>query len=332
MERSDVVFSVSPTLKYSSAENGTAANILSIVYTPSFRMYADHTERNTVDHSLQLELSKRMPKTQIGFNMSYQKTSGSDRFVSGTVDRDSLSSGLSLSHTLTGKTRLDVDVSYNMDDFSSATLFGRETYGVSAALMYQATGKVTLGPYLSYGATDMSTGSIDQDHYSYGAKLTYQLSGKTAIMGSLGASIRSFSGTGASGDYSSAEWKIGASYALGAKTNIRASIFRKADASYSIADSGYLATGLVLSGTYQASERSSFYTTITFENDDYFKASAAGAVQDSDYQSFTLGSRYRWGNGLTLGADITYRENKSTATVNDFDNLSFGLNASYNFW
>lgn len=331
-EVSDVIFSVSPTLRFNSAEEGSATNTLSITYTPSFRVYADNSERNTVDHSLGIRLGKTMPKTQIGFDVTYAKSTGSDRFVSGTIDRDSLRVGVSLSRILTGKTRLDVGAHYNVDSFGSNALFGDESYGVNAALMYQATGKISVGPYMSYDISNMDQGSRDQDSIGYGLRFQYEVSGKTAITGSLGYSNRSFSGAGASGDYSSSSWGIGVSHALSAKTNIRASIYRKAKASYNFADSGYLSTGASLSAVYQQSVRLSHYATISYENDDYFKASPAGVLLDNDYYSITLGSRYRLENGLTLGANVTYRDNTASESLNDFSNFSFGINASYNFW
>jgi len=331
-EESDVIFSVSPTLRFSTAEEGTAANTLSITYTPSYRIYADHTERNTLDHYLRIRLSKRMPKTQLGFNVTYQKSTGSDRYVSGTIDRDSLRTEFTVSHILTGKTRIDASAYYRLDNFGNNALYDDSSYGGQIALMYQATGKITIGPYVSYGVSDLGRGSNDHEYYGYGARFTYDVSGKTTLTGSVGYSVRSFSGAGASNDYTNATWRIGFSHAISAKTNIRASVYRGAKASYNFADSGYLATGLALSATYQASSRLSYYSTFVYENDDYFKTGAAGVNLDNDYYAATLGLRYRVGENWILGANATYRVNQASETLNDFNNLNFGINAAYTFW
>jgi len=336
-EESDVIFSVSPTLRFSSAEEGTAANTLSISYTPSFRIYAANTDRNTVDHSLSIRLGKSMPKTQIGFSLSYDKTSGSSRDVSGTVERESLKSSVSVSYILTGKTHLDLGVDYDKDIYGSGSLSGNESYGVNAALMYQATGKITAGPYVSYDIDNLSSGSSsgssDQNSLGYGLRFTYAVSGKTAVNGSLGSSMRSFSGSGASGDSTSVVWKIGASHAISSKTSLRASIYSQDQAGNRDVNSAFLSTGIAISATHQASTRLSYYATFTYKKDDYFEANAAGVSLDNDYYSLTLGSRYSLDNGLSLGADVTYREESSgSAAGNEFDNLSFGISASYNFW
>ncbi|MBT8038345.1 MAG: outer membrane beta-barrel protein [Verrucomicrobiae bacterium] len=336
-EESDVIFSVSPTLRYVSAEAGAAENTFAISYTPNFQVYSENTDRNNIGHSLSIRLDKSMPKTQIGFNLNYRKSSGSDRFVSGTIDRDSLSAGVTVSYLLSGKTRLNAGVNYDFDDFSNGSLFGNDTYAANLGLSYQATGKISLGPYLSYRVSEMSAGSLDQDSVSYGMKGTYEVSGKTAIHGSVGYSVDSFDGASSASDHSSLVWRIGASHALSSKTNIRASLYSGTKASYSFADSGYLATGVALSASHQLSSRLSCYVSGMYEQNDYFRASALGTSLDNDYYSIALGTRYQCASGLMLGANISYSSNKSSSSTaavgqNDFDNLTFGVNASYDFW
>ncbi len=331
-EESDVLFRVTPTLRFSTAEAGEAENTFAFSYSPSAVFYADHSDRNTVNHKVGLKLTKRMPKTSIGFNVDYVHSTGSDRFVSGFIDRDSLRTTLNVSHILTGKTRVDLGAYYNMDDFGNSSLYGDTTYGADLAFMYQVTGKLAIGPQIGYGVSSLDGGSRDHSFYSASLKFEYKATGKTNLTGNVGYSQRSFSGSGAAGDYSSMTWRIGASHALSNKTNLRASIYRSAKASYNHFDSGYLATGVSLSATHEISPRVNCYATLVYENDDYFRTSAAGVSLDNDYYAITLGGRYVLENGLTLGASATYSVNSSSRESYDFDNLSFGINATYNFW
>ncbi len=331
-EQSDILFTIAPTLRFSTAEADEAQNSFTFVYSPSAVFYTDHSDRNSINHRASFKLTKRMPKTSIGFGVDYTKSTGSDRFVSGLIDRDSLRATLNVSHLLTGKIRADFDAYYNLDDFGSSALYGDTTYGANLAFLYQLTGKLAIGPQVGYGVSSLSRGSRDHEFYSASVKFEYRATGKTQLTGSIGYSQRSFSGAGAASDYSSSTWRIGANHDLSGKTSIRVSIYRSAKASYNYIDSGYLATGLSLSATHQVSPRLNCYATMSYEEDDYFKASAAGANLDNDYYAITMGARYRLEGGLILGANATYRANSSDRAANDFDNFSFGINATYTFW
>lgn len=335
-EESDVIFSISPILSFATAEPGTAASIFSFNYTPTARFYVDNSERDTVDHSLRLKFDQRLAKTQIGFELGYDKTSGSDRFVSGTIDRDAFHSAVSVSHILSGKTRLDFGAFYDIDDFDNSDLFDRKSYGGDIAVLYQATGKIALGPYFGYGRTTLNSGNVDQEYYEFGLRSEYEVSGKTAVSASIGGNVRSFDGSDGSGDESFFAWEAGISHELTAKTNLRASVYRNAKASYNFANSGYIATGLAVTASYAYSDRLSYYGTLSYEHNDYFRAASNGVNFDNNYYALRIGSRYRATDQLIVSAEAEYRENDSNSNansqLNDFDNFLFSLNATYHFW
>ncbi|BDS07614.1 hypothetical protein NT6N_26540 [Oceaniferula spumae] len=333
-EKSDVITTISATLRFVSAEDGAAENTFSVAYSPSYSMYASDSDSNNLGHALTFTLGKEMPKTSIRFNLSYSKSSGSNRFVSGIVDHGSLNAGLSISHLLTGKTSLNLGFGYGFDNFGNGALFDNNSYNVRLGLRYQATGKISVGPYVSYRNTDLSDGggSFDQAVYGYGVSATYRVTGKTTLTGSIGGSTNSFSDSGSGSDESALTWSIGANHQISEKTSIRASFYRNYKASYTFEDAGYLATGLALSATHTVSDRLSLYATVTYENDDYFRATNSSYRLEEDYYSLVLGSNYRFSNGLSVGANAKYQTNDSTQALNEFDGLSFGITASYNFW
>lgn len=74
------------------------------------------------------------------------------------------------------------------------------------------------------------------------------------------------------------------------------------------------------------------YATLSYENDDYFRATNTGFSLESDYYNFTLGGSYRLQNGMALGASVGYSKNDDSQPLNDFDSLTFAINASYSFW
>lgn len=330
-EESDVIFSITPTLSYQSAPAGGALNTFSFVYAPSYQIFSKNSDRNTLNHTATFSYGKKMPKSDLGISLSYHKTDGSNRFTGGFVDRESLRLGVNFSHILTGKTRLDLGANYIMDNFDTNGLFDTGSYSVNAALKYQATGKLAIGPRISYGGSTVS-GNADHGQWSAGIAFDYQYSGKTTFTGDIGFSQRSFSGGGAASNLDYISWALGMSHQLGAKTAIQASIYRRAKASYNFVNSGYIATGAAITATYDYSSRLAFYSTISFENDDYFESGAGGTNLDNDYFSITLGSRYRVNESLRVGGSLTWTDNDSNNAFNNFENFSAGITATYNFW
>lgn len=330
-KESDVIWSVTPTLAIKSGEDGTALNTFEFSYTPSFQVYTDNTDRNTVDHRASLRYGTTMPKSKLTFALDYTRTKGSDRFVSGTIDRNSLRGSLQYHYTMTGKTRLDLSATTDIDIFDTNNLNDRRRYDLRASVLYQYSGKTSFGPSVSYAHSKMSD-SNDQDNVELGLKGEYQASGKINITGTLGYNVSSFSGTDTASNRSILAWSIAGSYQLSGKTNLRGAFYRNPKMSYNFDDTGYVSTGISLHGSHQYSERTSFYALLSYENDDYYETSSTGINTNDNYFTATLGARYRFDNGISCGANMTWRTNNADYDVNSFDGFSFGLNASYNFW
>ena len=117
---------------------------------------------------------------------------------------------------------------------------------------------------------------------------------------------------------------------------MRASIWSDYKPSNSIGNTSYIATGASLSLSWQPTDRWSHSLSVTYENDDYFSDDPAGGTGTSDYFSISLGSNYRFNNGLSLGARISSstqnNNNTNDQALNDFENWIFSINANYIFW
>jgi len=198
-------------------------------------------------------------------------------------------------------------------------------------VLYQATGKLAIGPSFGYRHTSVDVGQ-DQNSYDFGLKADYIATGKTVLTGTLGYNVRTFDGAGAASDEGSMAWSIGARYAATGKTSLRATFYREPKVSYNFTSSCYMATGISLSASHRYSARVNFFGLISYENDDYYSTGAGGSSHESDYVTATLGGNYRMQNGLTIGANMTYRTKDSDFGYDEFDNFSCGINASYNFW
>jgi len=330
----DVIFTVSPTLMLRSAESGTALNTFSLTYTPSFNFYASETDRNSIGQYLSFRWDKQMRRSRFGLNLGYSFSSGSDRFVSGTVDRSTVRLGMTYNYLLTGKTSLALSFNTDIDAFKSNDLYDVGAYSFRVSLPYQWTGKTSIGPSFGYSYTNVSAGSPNSSTYDLGVTMTYQVSGKTTVTGNIGYNLQSYSGGNAARDRHSLSWRFAGNYQVSGKTSVSGSIYNSPKASYNFPDSGYMATGLALQASHQLSGRTSLYTMVSLENNDYFETAntAQATTINNVYYSLTFGGRYQLDNGISLGANMTWRANVADEAINDFNGFTLGLNASYNFW
>ena len=355
-EQSDTIFRISPTLSFTTPGIGSGDQKLSVYYTPSYRIYSNNSDLNDLDHTFRFSFDNdsqiTLPKTTISFDLGYDQTQSSDRLNGGLVGRESINAGVRVSHNLTGKTNLNLSANAQSNSYdnssnsnggnNNADLLDDFTYNLRASLTYQVTSKISVGPYVGYGITDVSgsgggvENTQDRINYSAGVTGTYEASGKTAFTGSLGWSTYEFDGPGAGDGEHSLTYRIGLSHQLGPRTSMRASIWSDYKPSNSIGNTSYTSTGASLSLSWQPSDRWSHSLSVTYENDDYFSDDAAGGTGTSDYLSISLGSNYRFNNGLSLGARISSstqnNDNTNDEALNDFENWIFSINANYIFW
>ena len=363
-EQDDIIFRIAPTLSFTTPGLGSEDRKLSIYYTPTYRIYSNNSDLNDLDHRFRFNFDNssqiRLPKTTISFDLGYDQTQSSDRLNGGLVGRESINAGVRVSHSLTGKMNLNLSADARSDSYDSPERINRSfngnnvnqltdagllddvDYNFRASLMYQVTGKISVGPYVGYGITDVSgsgggvNNTQDRTNYSAGISGTYNATGKTAFTGSVGWSTYEFDGPGAGDGEHSLTYRIGVSHQLGPRTSIRASIWSDYKPSNSIGNTSYIATGASVSLSWQPTDRWSHNLSVTYENDDYFSDDPNGGTGESDYVSISLGSNYRFNNGLRIGARLsssTQNNNNTTAdNLNDFENWIFSINANYIFW
>ncbi|MDG1358354.1 MAG: hypothetical protein P8P36_09190, partial [Akkermansiaceae bacterium] len=274
-EQDDIIFTIAPTLSFTTPGLGSEDRKLSIYYTPSYRIYSNNSDLNDLDHRFRFRFDNnsqiRLPKTTISFDLGYDQSQSSDRLNGGLVGRESINAGVRVSHSLTGKINLNLTAdarsdsydtperinrsfnSSNVNQRTDAGLLDDVTYNMRASLMYQLTGKISVGPYVGYGITDVSgsgggvDNTQDRTNYSAGISGTYNATGKTAFTGSVGWSTYEFDGPSSGGGEHSLTYRIGLSHQLGPRTSIRASIWSDYKPSNSIGNTSYTATGASLS-------------------------------------------------------------------------------------
>jgi hypothetical protein len=365
-KESDVIFSISPTLSFSTPGIGSGDQKLSVYYTPSYRVYSNNSDLNNLDHTFRFSFDNdsqiTLPKTTISFDLGYDQTQSSDRLNGGLVGRDSLNAGVRVSHRLSGKTSLNLSASARTNSYDSPDRINRSfdsgntnqrsdvdllddvNYNFRASMSYQLTSKISVGPYVGYGITDVSGsgGGVDnnQDRTSYSAGITgsYAATGKTAFTGSVGWTSYEFDGpsSGSGSGNDSITYTIGLSHQLGPRTSLRASLWRSYKPSNTIGNTSYIANGASLSLNWRQSDRWNHSLSMTYENDDFFSDDPNGGGGTSDYINLRLSTRYQASDNLSFGASISSSTQNSNNTndeaLSDFENWIFSINANYIFW
>ena len=329
-EVNDVIFRVSVPLELSNSQD--AENQWSLKYTPKFNFYADNSDQDGIDHFVNAGYKRIFQKSSVDFDLGFARTEGADRFASGSIEKDAFTTRLGLSHQLTGKSKLDLDLTALSEDFVSNSLYDRERYNARLNWQYQVTGKISVGPYIAYehSTTDGSFNPT-QDAISFGARGSYQAFQKTTLIGYLGAEYRKFDGDGLE-DKTSPTFEFGAKHQLTGKTTISGMLYHNIRASYSDAGQSYTATGINLLARYAVTARINTRAGVSYEHDNYFgTSSAATGSLDSDYVTFFLGGDYVMDCGVTLGTGVRYSNSSSETASRDFGNFILNLDAGYSF-
>lgn len=323
-EDSDVIFTTDLILSLKNRSD--AANSWVLTYIPSFRVYADNSDLNGVDHNLNAGFSKILPKTQLDFGVDFGKTSGSSRYAGGQIEKTTYGAQFSASHILSGKTRADLDLNFRSDDYDR--LASRDIYSARLTWLYQLSSKLNVGPYVGYEFADVD-GSNNHKAVSFGGSFEYQALAKTSFNGSFGGESRSFSGSSVDDKFSGV-FNLGARHQYSGKTSFDASVYRKVSPSYSKGgNDSYTATGVYLGANYKATQRLNMRSRVNFENSSFFgDTPGVSAIEDNDYFSFSIGGDYAMPCGLNLGADVTFRERSGRT---DFSNTLLQVDATYYF-
>ncbi len=331
-EEEDLISRLS--LKFSLNNSEDVSNQWAVLYTPKARFYADNSDLDGYDHALKASFTKVLPKTELSVDASYDNYSGANEYVGGFTDASNWDLSASARHLLTGKIILDAKVSYSKDTYDSTTFLSRESYKASLAALYELSGKINVGPYVSYGERIPEAG-IDHRELGAGIAIDYRPTGKIDLSGKIGYTETSYSGASAGPDDTNLQYEIGMNYQMTGKTSLTASLYRNSDISYraaSLGRSGFDATGISIGASHQLTGKITLKSDLIYEQTDYYSVAAGGSptLPDADYISVRLSGDYRLKDDLTLGSSILYRDN-SRDGASSYNNLQLGLDLNYTF-
>jgi len=301
----------------------------SLSYVPSYKLYTDNSEQNSLEHDFKVEYQRLLAKTKFKVAAYASRLSGSERFSAGFVDRDTYGANIGVHYNLGAKSLLRATFGAEHKEYSRSTLFDAKVYDARFEWLYQATGKSSIGPYIGWERAIIDS-NPSQTAFSLGSVGRYALGGKTTLTGFIGGEWRDFSGAG--GSQSNVVFEFECRYQLAPKTSLGGVLFRKVTESYSDIDSSYVATGLGVTATYEFSPKLKFDGLISYENDNYFStSSAAVSAIDADAYTFELKANYAMHKNMACNARIAYKINDNETEERESENfiMSLGVNKKF---
>jgi hypothetical protein len=202
---SDITFSLSPTLNYTTDPEGSARMALSATYAPTGNVSLSNSEYSSFDQSGSVSMIISGSRTTISAFAGISQDSGvdslavSEGFLTGTA----VSLGIQMGYQLAPRTSISAGLSSSITDYGDGSAVDFNGYSLNLGGSWAATERLNFGPSLSYSTSssdNSNTGDID----TWGASIvaSYKVSEKIQVSGSIGAQFSNYSQEGGSGDFS----------------------------------------------------------------------------------------------------------------------------------
>ena len=204
---SDVFFSVSPTLSYTSDPEGGAEVALSANYAPAASASLNNSDFNSFDQSGNVSLIISGSRTTISAFAGISQVSGADSLAvsKGFFTGTAISLGLQAGYQLAPRTSVSAGVSSAITDYGDGSAsessgggsaVGFNGYSFNLAASWAATARFSFGPSLNYSVSNSdNTGVINS--WGLSAVGSYKVSEKINVAASIGGQYSDYSEAGA---------------------------------------------------------------------------------------------------------------------------------------
>lgn len=192
-ENSDFIFSVRPSIFYTSDPEGGAPFSVTAYYSPAIQMYTDNSSLNGIDHAFGAEFNILGGKTSLSIFANYMEYSGPDRFAGGFTEGSVVALGIRGSYQVAPRTRLHGMLTASMSDFGNATGqlaggSGADAYVAQIGALWAATERLRFGPSIRYTETDSNTAGTRRD-IALLLDAEYELANRIDLSVSIGPSF-----------------------------------------------------------------------------------------------------------------------------------------------
>ena len=345
----DFYFAIEPgvTLGYGDIV-GRERNFIRLDYSPSIFLYASHANANAFQHLIRLDSEYRFGRLTMDLGIGIELREGANPAslsgastsnpgpavnldAGGDTEVNVYSLAANLSYDLTGKTFLTGSLRFSANEY--ADLISSQLISGDLFINYTYSPKLTVGLGGTAGYNLVDRGSPDQTFQQLNLRLTYQLTGKISLNGSVGLEFRQFdNGSGGKGTYISPVYEMSATYLPFDGTTITLSGNRRTQNSAVFQGQDYSSTTITLGARQRFLRRLYFGAVVGYENSSYFStAPGIDASREDNYFFIQPSVDVTLTNFWTVGAYYLHRQSNSSSDFFSFNDNQFGLRTSLTF-
>jgi hypothetical protein len=337
-------FAIEPSVNLGFGDSvGGEGNYIRFNYKPSFFVFVDHDEENSIQHIISLGAYHRFSRLALTLDQGIElldnanlNTSTSGLSNSGIIDVGGqnpvnlYNTRLDATYDLTGKTFLSGGLGFSISDYrenltSSAYLSG------NIFINYNYSPKLVIGLGGTGGYNWVESPSPNETFEQVNLRVGYQVTGKISLSASGGVEFRQFEGD-ARGGYISPVYNLSATYQPFDGTTITLSGNGSIQNSAALAGQDYRTTNITAVVQQRFLTRMHLGLTVGYEHAEYFgAANGVTATRDDNYyfiQPSVDVTVTRW---WIAGAYYLHREDNSSTEEFSFNNNQFGVRSEFTF-
>jgi hypothetical protein len=301
---SDISFAVTPAILLEYGAQEGQKGYASVVYAPTITRFLDHTDEDTVNQNVALNVRYPFQKLTLDFSEAYAQVTGINQDLNARTTQTSSLTIFGGNYEIDDKLSFASHLQELITRFSGGGGEGDQTSSLNSSLLYDFSEKITMGPSLNVGV-DKPQDAKQETFEQALLGLTYQPTEKIRLFAQGGAEFRQgVQGNqgGQSGDETNPVFSAGVGYTPFDSTKFAVNAYQGVHPSSAISTQTVVSRGVGFSATQRFVQR--FYLNFSFN------------YSHSDYQSGTGGTASSGGISTTAGSsqdNLVYRPSLSFA-------------------
>ena len=322
---SDYIWTVAPSISWSSSQVTGMENSFQLAYSPGFIFYQENPANNTVEQVGSFVYGYHGPRTDLVISQQYASVQNSAPDLGDLVNLEEYVTTANLDYALTSKLGLTLRAQQDITDYDDG--LNSTQWTGSAYLNYMALPKTTFAMGALFGAADIE--GPNQIFEQLNGRVLYTPTAKLSFNATAGVEFRQTQGI--SRDQVNPTFSLGLDYDPFDSTDLNLTAYREYAYSAKYFGDDYLATGAAVSVTQRFFQK--FYTTLTgsYENAVY-EDNLPGQATDLGYNYFSVRSAlaFRPTTWCELSIYYQYRRNVSN-TIDAFTDNQAGFQSRFSY-
>jgi hypothetical protein len=337
---SDFYTVIEPGIHLGFGDSSGGFNYLTFDYIASVYVFAEHSERDGVEHLIHLAVQHDFGHLVLGLSQdvrildgtnlnSLSNTTGvqANTDVGGASRVNTYTTTLNGTYDLTGKLFLSAQASYVISDYE--TLISSQVASGNIYINYVYSPKLVIGLGATGGMNSSDGSTSDETFEQMNVRANYIVSGKISLTISGGLEFRQFGG---GGDSVSPVFELAGSYRPFENMIITIAGSRRTNSSASLAGQDYSQTSISLTFSQRLFSRVTFSLGVGYTNSEYLSANTGDVTARSDdyfyiEPSIDLNVTRCW----SIGVYYLYRQDSSTLDLFSFYDNQFGVRSTLTF-